>query len=142
MARSEPNQTEYTWSPKKEQAALALAEGKTWTQVLESVGIARGTLALWCKQPEFKARVEEHIAEVVDEARRILRRNAAKAAQQIVNIAEYGSLQHGVRLQGSKDILDRVGLKAPEKLDIVADVNVKGYMLVSPDDWDEPTPDA
>lgn len=116
MAEDEPNRTGWQWNARKEKAALMLAEGKTWEVVKKELAVSSSTLAEWKKSSEFQARIDEHHDVIVAEARRILRRNATVAANKVVQIAEAGYGQHAVKLSASKDILDRVGVRAPEKL--------------------------
>lgn len=103
------------WTPQRERAALAVAECATIKEAAEFVGVTRKTIHEWMHSPEFRSRVDEHLEETIITARHILRRNAAAAAQQMVNLHAHGHAMHGVKLAASKDILDRVGLKAPEK---------------------------
>lgn len=117
MSEAGVNVSEWKWDAKKERAALLLAKGETYAIIEKEHGISHTSLARWKKEPEFTARVDELIDEVVSEARRILRRNAAAAAQQLINLHAHGHAMHGVKLAASKDILDRVGLKAPEKME-------------------------
>jgi hypothetical protein len=105
----------WSWTPQRERAALAVAESATITDAAKIAGVTRKTIHEWMHAPEFKARVDEHLEESIIAARHILRRNAAAAAQQLVNLHAHGHAMHGVKLAASKDILDRVGLKATEK---------------------------
>lgn len=105
----------WKWTAQRERAALLLADGMTYREIEANHGIAHTTIARWKKEPEFLARIDQHLDEAVSEARRVLRRNALAAAQQIVNLHAHGHAQHTVKLAATKDILDRVGLKAPEK---------------------------
>jgi DNA-binding XRE family transcriptional regulator len=118
------NVTESTWkwTPQREKAALAVAESATIIDAAKVVDVTRKTIYEWLKSPEFRARVDEHLDEVVSAARQILRRNAVAAAQQLVNIHAHGHPLHSVKLAASKDILDRVGLKAPEKIELAGTI--------------------
>jgi hypothetical protein len=111
------NLTEWKWTPQREKAAFVLATAKNITEASDTCGVSRQSLYLWMKRPEFMARVQEHLDENIAEARRHLQRNAAFAAQRMVDFAFNASSEHSVRLAAAKDILDRVGLKAPEKLE-------------------------
>lgn len=116
MSDAGANVSEWKWDAKKERAALLLAQGVTYAAIEKEHGVSHTSLARWKKEPEFVARVDEIIEESVSEARRILRRNAAAAAQQLVHLHASGNAMHSVKLAASKDILDRCGLKAPEKI--------------------------
>jgi hypothetical protein len=122
-------QNAWKWTAKKEAAALALAQGLTWRQIHEAHGIAAQSLADYTKVAEFQARIDAHMQEMTTTARRILQRNAEKAAQQIVDVMTYGNVQHTTRLAAAKDILDRVGLKSADKIQHSGNV-----LNVTPDD--------
>jgi len=49
---------EFQWTPKRTQAALALADGKTQRAVAEELGINPKTLWRWLQEPEFDAEVD------------------------------------------------------------------------------------
>lgn len=112
-----PPATKFNWTPKAEAVALALAEGKTWDTIQKETGSAKTTIARWTRELEFQARVDAHLEAIITEARRHLQRNVLNAARKVVQIMEHGYASHGVRLQAAKDILDRVGVKVPEKPD-------------------------
>jgi hypothetical protein len=109
-------ETEWGWTPQRERAALAVAETNTIVDAAKAAGVTRETIHRWMKHPEFKQRVDEYLDEVVSAARQILRRNAAAAAAQLVNLHAYGNAMHSVKLAASKDILDRVGLKPVQEV--------------------------
>lgn len=107
----------WKWTPQRDKAALAVAESATIIDAARVAGVTRETIHRWMHAPEFKARIDEHLEEVIGAARSVLRRNAMVAAQQMVNILAHGYPDHSVRLAAAKDVLDRVGLKAPDKLE-------------------------
>lgn len=109
---------EWRWTAQREAVAFALWEGKTYSEVQQVFGLSSATIAAWKKEPEFAARLDELDDEVTGEARRLLRRAGTRAAAKVVDIMEFGTPRHTTRLAAAKDILDRVGLKAPEKHDI------------------------
>lgn len=115
MSEQSNEKQEWRWTPPRAAVALLLAQGKTYREIQQELRVSASTIAEWKKEPEFMARIDAIIEESVSEARRILRRNAAAAAAQLVNLHAYGNAMHTVKLAASKDILDRVGLKAPEK---------------------------
>lgn len=116
MTDAGANVSEWKWDAKKERAALLLAQGVTYAAIEKEHGISHTSVARWKKEPAFASRVDELLDEVVSEARRILRRNATAAAQQLVNLQAHGHAMHGVKLAASKDILDRVGLKPVQEV--------------------------
>ncbi len=48
----------FQWSDKRTKAALALADGKTQTDVARETGITRRTLYQWLQESEFSAEVD------------------------------------------------------------------------------------
>lgn len=109
-------ETVWSWTPQREKAALAVAECATIIDAAKVAGVTRETIHRWLHSPEFRARVDEHLDEVISAARSVLRRNAVAAAQQLVNLHVYGHNMHAVKLAASKDILDRVGLKPVQEV--------------------------
>lgn len=107
----------WRWDERRAATALALAQGKTWRVIEAELNVPGTTLARWMKAPEFKARITAEVDAIVDDARVMLRRNAGRAASMMVNLVDFGQPQHAVKLAAAKDVLDRVGLKAPEKID-------------------------
>jgi hypothetical protein len=105
----------WEWTPQRTRAALAVAESATVTDAAKAAGVTRETIHRWLKHPEFRQRIDEHLEEVISTARYILRRNAAAAALQLVHLHTSGNAMHTVKLAATKDILDRAGLKSPEK---------------------------
>ncbi len=117
MSDGGTNRNPWQWNTKREAAALGFAEGKEWAVIAQEVDVSISTLGEWRKKPEFQARIEEHIQAFVSEARDILRRHAAHAARRMVTASQSAGSHHSVQVAAAKDILDRVGLKAPEKLE-------------------------
>lgn len=117
MTDAGTNSDVWSWNVKRETAATGIAEGKSYRTIAAEIDVAVNTVLRWTKHPEFQSRVDEIIEEVVGDARRILRRNAAAAAQQLVHLHTSGHSMHAVKLAACKDILDRVGLKSPEKIE-------------------------
>jgi hypothetical protein len=111
------NLAEWKWTANREKAAFALATAKNMTEASKECGVSRESLRVWLRHPTFKARVQEHLDENVAEARRILQRTAAQAAEMVRDITLFGNSRLTTRLMAAKDVLDRVGLKAPEKLE-------------------------
>jgi hypothetical protein len=118
LGQPEPKETTWQWTPARERAALLLAEGMTWAVIDKEHGISRASLARWVKIPEFQARIDEHIEDIMDEARRVIRRNAGRAAIRMVLIMDHGNPRDSVKLAAAKDLLDRSGFKAAEKHEV------------------------
>lgn len=130
-----PNATTWRWTREREVVALALAEGKSWNAIHQEYGVAKTTIARWLKAPEFQERIDEHLAEVKIEAQRILKRNAAAAAQKLVHLMESGHSIHTVRLAATKDLLDRVGIKEADTRGTSDTTNVSTTVQVAVVDY-------
>lgn len=50
--------SQFKWNPKRTQAAILLADGKTQTATSKEVGITRRTLYEWLQHPDFSAEVD------------------------------------------------------------------------------------
>lgn len=109
------NVATFEWTPIKEKAAQARAEGKSQEQAATLAGCSRKSIERWEKEQAFQDRIDAYLEAGRTEAKRILVRNAAAAAKQLVLLMDHGYSNHSVRLAAAKDVLDRVGLKAPEK---------------------------
>lgn len=106
----------WLWTVQKETVALRLWEGKTYDEIIQEFGLSSRTIAAWKKEPEFDARLKELDEAATAEATRILRRAVPRAARRLVDIMEFGTSQHGMRLAAAKDILDRSGLKPVQEI--------------------------
>jgi hypothetical protein len=109
------NVTKFRWTPRRERAALALAKAKTETKAAEEIGVARETVWRWNQHPEFQRRVQDNTERVLEEARLVLMRNAQKAAETVVDMMYWGLPGHRTRLQAACEVLDRVGIREPER---------------------------
>lgn len=125
MGEAVTNGDTWQWTPKKEAVAFALAEGKSYRTVASELSVGVTTITRWMKVPEFQSRIDEHHDDIIAEARRILRRNAAAAALQLVNIVGHGHTLHGVKLAAVKDLLDRVGFKPSEKHEVGGKIEIE-----------------
>ena len=115
MSDGLPNATTWRWTAKAETAALALAEGKSWEAIKDEFGIAKSTLARWTKEPEFQARIAEHVDAIVEDARRLLRQHATTAAKKMIALLDSDTRDDAVAFNAAKDMLDRAGLKPPDR---------------------------
>ena len=93
---------------------LMVNSNLTQKAIAKKIKMSEQTICNWKKDPEF---VEEHKKLL----RATLRSVATKASRTLVALLEAESEQ--VRLNAAKDILDRVGLKPEEKVEIRGDVN-------------------
>ncbi len=55
----------FAWDGAREQAAMEIAEG-CWrtSEIADHAGVSSAAISVWIKEPEFRARVDEHIAEI------------------------------------------------------------------------------
>lgn len=131
------NGSAWAWTARKELAALLLSEGKTWKAIESDHGIPHSTLGKWVKHDEFQARIDEHIEEIVAEARRILRRNTRDAAKKIADLIVYGIPGHSTQLAAARDVLDRAGLSGPVKNEVTgANAGPMRILWIEDDDSD------
>ena len=104
------------WNDKRSTAALLLAEGRTQTQVAETLRISRRTIANWLLVPQFSAEVDRLSLMVAAASRAARLRIANKAIRQFVD-EETGALET------NKDLLDWLKYAQTEtdgvKLDLV-----------------------
>ncbi len=55
----------FAWTGAREQAAIEIAEGCFRPrEIADHVGVETAAISAWLREPEFRARVEEHIAEI------------------------------------------------------------------------------
>jgi hypothetical protein len=117
MATGQLQKVTWKWTPQRERAALAIAETKTLVEAAKHCDVSRKTLYEWLAVPEFRQRVQETVEASVTRARWRLANKAEDAANMVIDIMQFGNSRHAMRLAAAKDILDRVGLKAPEKIE-------------------------
>lgn len=88
----------FKWTTKREQAALALAQGKTQAAVAKELGIDQKTVWRWLQDPDFSAEVDR-LTLMMGIAARAERLRIAKrlVAQRVRDDAE---------IQSDKDLLD------------------------------------
>lgn len=110
----------WEWTSQRERAAFAVATHKTLADAAKAANVSDRSLYRWLDVPEFEARVKEHTDRIVRRARIKLAAKAEDAADMMIDLMHFGTNRHGVRLAAAKDILDRVGLKAPEKIQVDA----------------------
>lgn len=96
----------FAWNPRRAQAAVDLANGYTWSQVEDRVGISETQLWRWTRHPEFSAEVDRLslLAGVAGKAARVRLLKSAINQQ----ISEDG------KIDTKKDILDWLKLLRDE----------------------------
>ena len=81
-------------------AAAALATGKTWDEAAAAAGCSRSTIARLERNPEFRKRVSDIRARIVDQAVSVLVTSLADAFAQIALISSDGDKEEN-RLRAS-----------------------------------------
>lgn len=62
---------DFHWDAKTEEAAQLLAAGELTTQAIaDRIGVTRRTITNWKRNPDFAARIREHLNEFVEDVRR------------------------------------------------------------------------
>lgn len=108
--------SQFKWTSKRTQAAIALADGKTQTATAEEVGVDRRTVSRWLEEPEFSSEVDR-LTLMMGIASRAERLRIAKrlVAQRVSEDAD---------VQSDKDLLDWLKFVQGEtdgiKLDLTA----------------------
>lgn len=103
--------------PKKEKAAGLIADGISQRKTAQIIGSTPQTLNTWCKEEDFKKRVQELRTDISKQLDEILNGGAKKAAQTVIDLAA-GNLQYedakelNSRLRAALFILDR--FKSPK----------------------------
>jgi hypothetical protein len=64
------NNAPFDWTPAREDAAYAVAEGVlTDAQIAKAAGVTRDRITVWKRHPEFQEKVKAHRAEVMEASR-------------------------------------------------------------------------
>lgn len=119
---------------KKEKALelLTLGEYNTFDEVAKALKISRKTLQRWRGEEEFSKELNRRINIKIGS----LAPRALRKMEKLLN-----SYDEDIVLKSSKDILDRAGYKATDKVNIDADATVKGTVSVAfegdLDEWSE-----
>lgn len=92
-------------------------QGFTTREIAEIMGVSDNAIKIAKRSEEFKSIVNSITAEIVNVSRTFLSTAGLKAVKTLVDCLE--SPNDRVRLQASTEILDRIGLKSPEKLEIL-----------------------
>lgn len=104
------------------QVAEMMAVGKTTRDIAQAIGRSVSWVRGKKKDPNIIQMVRTLQMEAVDAARYAIVANTSAAADAIVCLAKNGP--PAVQLSAAKDILDRIGMRAPDKKQIEATVNV------------------
>ena len=88
-------------------------------RIVHELNISEKTLYRWKREPEFIAEYESRMRDLFQSA-------AAAAYQTELDLLENGS--DTVRMQAAKDILDRAGFKAADKLEMQGTLEAAGKL--------------
>lgn len=114
--------------------AALRAISRTDADAFRAVGISRQTLSVWNHaHPELQQLIELLAQDTVEQARLGLENLLSNAVATLGKAMDGKDIKAAVSAANS--ILDRGGLPATNR--IVSDATVKGYVSVSPDDWDD-----
>ncbi len=114
---------------------------RTDAEAARNVGIAPTVIYHWPEKLLIQEAVNLMLSEGVEASREILRRALVDAAR--VKVDGLRSKRTSIKQAAATEILDRFHGKPKQAIEatVTADVSVKGYVTVSPDDWDEPNSD-
>lgn len=105
-------------------------------EAARNIGLSPNTVYSWPEKKLLAEAVNLILSDGVDVSREILKRNLAKAAR--VKADGLDSRKEAIKQASATEILDRFHGRPTQSINanVTADVTVKGYMVVSPDDWD------
>lgn len=111
---------------------------RTDAEAARNCGISPNTVYTWNEKTLIQEAVNLLMDEGLQVSLDIMRRNLARAAR--VKVGGLDSKREAIKQSAATEILDRFHGRPKQSIDatVTADVTVKGYMVVSPDDWDEP----
>lgn len=111
---------------------------RTDKEAAESLGFGYSTVLSWPEKRIINEAVNLILEDSLDLARDLLKRNLVRAAK--VKVRGLDSRKASIAQAAATEILDRFMGKPTQAINatLTADIAVKGYMVVSPDDWDEP----
>jgi len=93
-------------------------QGYTEKEMAEAMGVSKDTIKRIKSSDEFKAVLKSISLEIVEVSRVFLASAGIKAVRTLIDCLDSSSDK--IRLGASKEILDRIGLKSPEKIELIA----------------------
>jgi len=88
-------------------------------ELAERCGVRPATVQAWKAHPVFKRAVDAILNDAWDDARKILRRNAIKAAEKLVWCIDHGNERdNGLQFKAAKDLLNRVGIFEAGRMEV------------------------
>lgn len=106
--------------------AYFFTQGYNINDISAAMQIGRTTVQKALKSDEFKEIVNGLTLEVVNVARMFLATSGIKAVKTIIDCMD--SPNDRVRLQAAKEVLDRIGLTEPTKIEVLAEGNAFSHM--------------
>jgi hypothetical protein len=97
------------------QAAELRALGWGWVDIARSLGVHRTTVERWARRPEWGEYLAEAEAMLAEERWAALRQLAREAVGVIGRILKDPTAPEAVRLRAALDVLDRLGIRAPQE---------------------------
>ena len=97
----------HSWTPRKQKAAEALAEGATYGAAATAAEISYRHLYRYRQDPEFIAVVDAFRSERLEDAKKRLTSATADAVQVLLDIVKDDSIDAKGRVAAAKAILDR-----------------------------------
>lgn len=96
--------------------ALRLS-GMSYSDISEAIGVPQATIKNWFyKDILFSEAYKAAKAEAIERAKEVLQQAGPAAAQKIVELMNHDS--GAVALAAAKEVLDRIGLKSPERHEV------------------------
>lgn len=93
-------------------------EGMTYREIAEGLGFGHSTVKQWFREPVMKQAMAELTQETIDGIKAKLVKGAEQAAQTLLKISSSDEINPTV-FYAARDILDRIGLKAGSKVELV-----------------------
>ena len=111
---------------------------RTDKEAAENLGFGYSTVLSWHEKQMINEAVRLMLEDSLDLARDLLRRNLVRAAK--VKVRGLESKKAALAQAAATEILDRFMGKPVQAINanVTAEVTTKGYVSISPDDWDEP----
>jgi len=97
------------------QAAELRALGWSWVAIAGAVGVHRTTVERWARRPEWGEYLAQAEAVLAEERWAALRQLAREAVGVIGRILEDRTAPEALRLRAAQDVLDRLGIRAPQE---------------------------
>lgn len=97
--------------------AMMTLQGYTNSSIAEELGVKVNTIARWKKKDTYKDLARSLVVEIIDIAKGFLAGAGFKAVKILVE--SLNSPNERIRIQAAKEILDRIGLKTAEQLEVL-----------------------